>query len=149
MKRLPASLLPILLTVALVMRGLFPAGYMPGAGGAVQLCPQGLPAAAAALLAASGDHAHHHHSNHAGHRSGHHAPAEAGPDALDGLNSLDFERCSLGEALSLLALFDPPAPQPGFLETEPPSFAVVTLHATPRPMRPPARGPPIAPNRPS
>lgn len=93
------SWMPAVLALALVLRGLFPAGYMPGAGGAVQLCPHGLPAAA--LLFDGHDHDHHHHGNH-------HAAAAADPTlSTPGvLNGQDFERCSLGEALTLLALID-------------------------------------------
>jgi hypothetical protein len=51
----------MLVVLAFAARALIPAGFMPSAGGAVQICPDGFPAA---LLTAAGDqvsHAHHHH----------------------------------------------------------------------------------------
>jgi hypothetical protein len=135
-----ASWVPAVLALALMLRGLFPAGYMPGAGGAIQLCPHGLPAAA--LLVGGHDHAHHEHHQH------HHLPVAAtdrARSAPDPLTSTDFERCSLGEALTLLASFDPGAAVSAVPETGPaPGFgkdrrsAVETL-----PSR--ARGPPRSP----
>jgi hypothetical protein len=60
-----------LVTVSLLLQGLFPSGYMPGnlaSGWVAVLCPQGLPAAFVqqlnTRLEALGGHAHHHHGSH-------------------------------------------------------------------------------------
>ena len=94
---LHAFLLP-----ALLVRGLMVPGYMPGGeDGPLQLCPQGLPAAAVAVLFQHVDHDHA--------RSG--APG----DPEEGRTGGAMERCPLGGSLAQSAV---PAAE----------FAIAVLH---------------------
>ncbi len=61
------DLLPLLAVLAVSLRLLTPAGYMPaspGSGLLFELCPDGLPVAVLEALASDGHH-HHHHGNDA------------------------------------------------------------------------------------
>jgi hypothetical protein len=60
-----------LLAVAFALRALIPAGFMPAGNGtvALQICPEGIPAALLATLSGDEHAAHHHHNSWT---SGHH-----------------------------------------------------------------------------
>lgn len=69
------------LLVALVVRALIPAGFMPAADRpfSFQICPDGFPAALlqdGAALPASAHEGHHHHDNGEAAHAGHHAEAD-------------------------------------------------------------------------
>ena len=62
------DLLPLLAVLAVSLRLLTPAGYMPaspGSGLLFELCPDGLPVEVIQALTSDGHHHHHHHGNDA------------------------------------------------------------------------------------
>ncbi|MEM9303252.1 MAG: hypothetical protein AAGE01_14150 [Pseudomonadota bacterium] len=139
MKRVPGNhesrrLVTWFATGAIVLRLLFPAGFMPGSaasGWLVQLCHQGLPQGVLSPAGASAHHHHHHHHDHGG-------------DVEDGAPRVDSSNlCPLGfgfdggDRAPALAFDLSPEPLP------PVAFAIP---ASPGPrwrsLRPPARAPP-------
>lgn len=103
------SPLHVLLVGVLLARAMVAPGFMPGAlsAGPLQLCPNGLPVHVVALLFAAEDPAHAGHQGdadhhaHAGHAPRAEAPSPQSPAPLD---SSHYEQCSIGEALSQVAL---------------------------------------------
>lgn len=83
----------LILSAAVFLRGLAPAGYMPSSGNGLlfELCPEGIPAEFMAMLSGnvSQDHGHH----HGGHHGSHH-------DAVGGHD------CSMGHLLLAAAAVD-------------------------------------------
>ena len=71
------DLLPLLAALAVSVRLLAPAGYMPaspGSGLLFELCPDGLPAGAIRALAGGGHHHHHHHADPGAGSAAHQCP---------------------------------------------------------------------------
>lgn len=103
------DLLPLLAVLAVSVRLLTPAGYMPaspGSGLLFELCPDGLPAEVILSLAGGGHHHHHHH----------HGDSDGDSAA---------HQCPVGHMLlAALAVDTSPAAEP---EPVAPEFSVIRL----------------------
>lgn len=143
-RALAPPLMHALLIGVLLVRAMVAPGFMPGAlsAGPLQLCPNGLPAHAAALLFAADDpahaghHADHAHAHHAGHGD---APPPEAPAPLD---SSHYEQCSIGEALSQVALTAEAFVALAVLRPLPPDARSHSRFAGRAEIVPRARGPP-------
>jgi hypothetical protein len=142
------AFLHALLIGVLLARAMVAPGFMPGSlsGGPLQLCPNGLPSRAVALLFGA-DPAHAGHAQHAaqqGDQHAHHGHAQDSqePAAPAPPDSGRYEHCSIGEALSQVALTAAPAIPVALLRPLPPPSAEDRKAASATPILPRARGPP-------
>ncbi len=107
-RRRRPDLLPLLAVLAVSVRLLTPAGYMPaspGSGLLFELCPDGLPVEVIRALAGGGHHHHHHHGD---------------PDADSASH-----QCPVGHMLlAALAVDTGAAPEPAI---DVPEFSLVRL----------------------